>query len=175
MSNLSKFFSNSRFLKIFCFALIVNVLLFFLVFLLSFLALFLLIDLSIDNDNDLSNIGKSGKRPANAKMQIWPRWPGACPGVARACGVEKAWQSPTFWCWEMRTDFCSASVTFPLATRQHHSNLYGRIERFVRFYACLMRSQRRLFVVACCAMRSCNILVQCARVLRPWVLALHAT
>jgi len=54
LSNLFKFFFNSRFFKIFCFALIVNVLLFFLVFLLSFLILFLLIDSSINNDNNLS-------------------------------------------------------------------------------------------------------------------------
>ncbi len=34
---------------------------------------------------------------------------------------------------EIRTDSRDASVTSPLATRPHHSNLSGRIERFVRF------------------------------------------
>ncbi len=34
---------------------------------------------------------------------------------------------------EMRTDSRSTSVRSPLVTRPHHSNLYGRIERFVRF------------------------------------------
>jgi len=69
---------------------------------------------------------------------------------------------------EMRTDSRSTSVTSPLATRPHHSNLYGRIERFVRFlrggYAPTGTSP----------MRGCVVrirIVDCARGLRPWILA----
>jgi len=65
---------------------------------------------------------------------------------------------------EMRTDSRSTSVTSPFITRPHHSNLYGRIERFVRFlregYASAGTSPLRGCVVR-------TTIVDCARGLRP--------
>jgi len=69
---------------------------------------------------------------------------------------------------EMRTDSRSTSVTSLFITRPHHSNLYGRIERFVRF---LRESHAP---TGTSPLRDCVVrttVVDCARELRPWALA----
>lgn len=66
--DLSIFFSNTRFLIVFCFALIIVDLVFFVVFLMFSLALFLLIDSSIDNNNN------SSKKKFNKSLSISIVW-----------------------------------------------------------------------------------------------------
>ncbi len=61
---------------------------------------------------------------------------------------------------EMRTDSRNASLTSPFVTRPHHSNLYGRIERFVRF----LRAGH-----APAGTSLSMVTVNCARGLRPWI------
>jgi len=57
--------------------------------------------------------------------------------LAPSAMCDRAWRQglagSNFLMFEMRTDSRSTSVTSPFATRPHHSNLYGRIERFGRF------------------------------------------
>jgi len=60
---------------------------------------------------------------------------------------------------EMRTNSRNASLTSPFVTRPHHSNLYGKIERFVRFLREGHASTRTPFVVRI-------VIVDCARELR---------
>jgi len=63
---------------------------------------------------------------------------------------------------EMRTNSHNASLTSPFVTRPHHSNLYGRIERFVRFLRASHAPTRTSLVVRI-------VVVDCARGLRPWI------
>jgi len=68
LSNLPKFFSNARFLIVFCFVFAIIVLVFFEVFLMLFLVLFLLIGSSIDNDN---NSSKEKSNKLLSKFIVW--------------------------------------------------------------------------------------------------------
>jgi len=67
---------------------------------------------------------------------------------------------------EMRTDSRSTSVTSPLVTRPHHSNLYGRIERLVRFSRAGDASASSYPLHGCLVYWARGL---CARGLRPWI------
>ncbi len=85
----------------------------------------------------LRQIGEAARQVQNADLaQVARGWPGACSGDSWKLafrGPNKAWQKVQLLMFEMRTDSRSTSVNSLFVTYPHYSNLYGRIEQFVRF------------------------------------------
>jgi len=109
--------------------------------------------------------------PPSSRCRSGPDGPGPAPGALggppEACiwGAKKSLAKSIILMFETRTDSRIASVTSPCVTRPHHSNLYGKFERFVRF----LRVNNAQTESSLCKRRWWMASVDCVRGLRPWI------
>ena len=121
---------------------------------------------------------KSG--PSSSRYKSGPDGSGPAPRalekLLEACiwEIKKSLAKSIILMFEMRTDSRIASITSSCVTCPHYSNLYNKIERFVRFLrknnaqaenSLYMRNCWRLWIAS----------VNCARELRPWILTSHSS